>query len=96
MIVTTASLIVMPVLAWLKLRAARELSYHAVRADAFETIASVGLSAATLADLAMNFALKWKWADPLAALLLGVVHIIVTVRNDFRRASVRVSSFGMS
>ena len=70
MIVTAAALVVMPVLAWLKLRTAHELSSHTLRADAFETIACAGLSAATLAGLAVNFALGWKWADPLAALLL--------------------------
>jgi divalent metal cation (Fe/Co/Zn/Cd) transporter len=70
MIVTAAALVVMPVLAWLKLRAARQLNSHALRADAFETIASAGLSAPTLGGLAVNFALGWKWADPLAALLL--------------------------
>ena len=69
MIVTAAALVVMPILAWLKLRAARELSSQALRADAFETIACAGLSA-TLAGLAVNFALGRKWAGPLAALLL--------------------------
>ncbi|MBV8056023.1 MAG: cation transporter [Deltaproteobacteria bacterium] len=69
-IVTAAALVVMPVLAWLKLRTARELNSRALRADAFETITCAGLSATTLAGLAVNFALGWTWADPLAALLL--------------------------
>jgi divalent metal cation (Fe/Co/Zn/Cd) transporter len=69
-IVTAAALVVMPPLAWLKLRTARELSSSALRADAFETITCAGLSATTLAGLALNFALGWTWADPLAALLL--------------------------
>jgi divalent metal cation (Fe/Co/Zn/Cd) transporter len=69
-IVTAAALVAMPVLAWLKLRTARELNSRALRADAFETITCAGLSATTLAGLAVNFALGWTWADPLAALLL--------------------------
>jgi divalent metal cation (Fe/Co/Zn/Cd) transporter len=60
----------MPVLAWLKLRTARELGSRALRADAFESITCAGLSAATLAGLVTNFALGWTWADPLAALML--------------------------
>jgi divalent metal cation (Fe/Co/Zn/Cd) transporter len=58
------------VLAWLKLRTARELGSRALRADAFETITCAGLSVATLGGLVMNFALGWIWADPLAALML--------------------------
>jgi divalent metal cation (Fe/Co/Zn/Cd) transporter len=69
-IITAAALIVMPVLAWLKLRTARELGSRAIRADAFESITCAGLSATTLAGLATNFAFGWTWADPLAALML--------------------------
>jgi divalent metal cation (Fe/Co/Zn/Cd) transporter len=69
-IVTAAALIVMPILAWLKLRTARDLGSRAMRTDAFETVTCAGLSATTLAGLALNFALGWTWADPLAALML--------------------------
>jgi divalent metal cation (Fe/Co/Zn/Cd) transporter len=69
-IVTAAALVAMPVLAWLKFRTARALRSRALRADAFETIACAWLSATTLVGLALNFAFGWRWADPLAALLL--------------------------
>jgi divalent metal cation (Fe/Co/Zn/Cd) transporter len=69
-IVTAAALLIMPVLAWLKLRTARELDSRALRADAFEAITCAGLSATTLAGLALNLTLGWTWADPLAALVL--------------------------
>jgi divalent metal cation (Fe/Co/Zn/Cd) transporter len=60
----------MPVLAWLKLRTARELGSRALHTDAFESITCAELSATTLAGMATNFALGWTWADPLAALML--------------------------
>lgn len=69
-IVTAAAPLIMPVLAWLKLRTARELGSRALRADAFEAITCAGLSATTLAGVALNLALGWTWADPLAALVL--------------------------
>jgi divalent metal cation (Fe/Co/Zn/Cd) transporter len=69
-IIVTVSLVVMPVLAWLKLRTARELGSRALRADAFETITCACLSATTLVGLAFNGAFGWTWADPLAALIL--------------------------
>jgi divalent metal cation (Fe/Co/Zn/Cd) transporter len=69
-IVAAAALVVMPVLARLKLRAARELGSRALRTDAFESITCAGLSATTLAGLVTNFELGWTWADPLAAVML--------------------------
>jgi divalent metal cation (Fe/Co/Zn/Cd) transporter len=56
-IVTATALVVMPVLAWLKLRIARELGSRALRTDAFESITCAGLSATTLAGLVTNLAL---------------------------------------
>jgi divalent metal cation (Fe/Co/Zn/Cd) transporter len=69
-IVAAAALVAMPALAWLKLRTARELGSRALRTDAFETIACAWLSAMTLVGLALNFTLGWRWADPLAAVML--------------------------
>lgn len=67
---TAVSLVVMPLLAWAKLGTARALGSGALRADAYETITCAWLSLATLAGLALNAALGWAWADPLAALAL--------------------------
>ena len=78
-IVTATALVVMPILAWLKFRTARELGSRALRTDAFEIITRADLSATTLAGLVTNFALGWTWADPLAALLL----VPMIAREDF-------------
>lgn len=65
-----ASLVVMPLVAWGKLRAAREVGSAALRAEARETLACSYLSAALLVGLAANALAGWWWADPLAALLM--------------------------
>lgn len=67
---TAVSLIVMPLLARAKLRAARALASRALRADAHETIVCGWLSLTTLCGLALNAAFGWWWADPLAALVM--------------------------
>ncbi len=65
-----ASLTAMPLLAWGKLRAAREIGSAALRAEAKETLACSYLSAALLLGLGANAAAGWWWADPLAALAM--------------------------
>lgn len=64
------SLVLMPAVAWGKLRAARELGSAALRAEAKETLACSYLSAALLLGLGANAALGWWWADPIAALVM--------------------------
>ncbi len=68
--VAAASLVIMPVLAWAKLRTAAALGSGALRAEAKETLACSYLSFTLLLGLALNAALGWWWADPLAALLM--------------------------
>ena len=70
MALTALSLIVMPLLARAKLGTARALESAALRADAHETIVCAWLSLTTLCGLALNAALGWWWADPLAALAM--------------------------
>ncbi len=65
-----ASLIVMPLLSWRKLRAARELRSAALRAEAKETLACSYLSFTLLVGLAANAIAGWWWADPVAASLM--------------------------
>jgi len=65
-----ASLIVMPLVSWGKLRAARALGSAALRAEARETLACSYLSFALLLGLGANAVARWWWADPLAALLM--------------------------
>ncbi len=64
------SLILMPILSWVKLRAAREIGSQALRAEAKETLACSYLSFALLLGLSLNAWVGWWWADPVAALLM--------------------------
>ena len=65
-----ASLIIMPLLAWGKLRVARGLGSEALRAEAKETLACAYLSFTLLLGLLLNATLGWWWADPAVALLM--------------------------
>jgi divalent metal cation (Fe/Co/Zn/Cd) transporter len=69
-VLTSLSLVVMPVLGWAKLRTAGQLGSGALRADAYETITCAWLSLTTLVGLVLNAAWGWSWADPLAALVI--------------------------
>ncbi len=69
-LLAVASLLVMPLVAWGKLRAAREIGSAALRAEAKETLACSYLSFTLLVGLVANAALGWWWADPAAALLM--------------------------
>lgn len=64
------SLVVMPLVAWGKLRAAREVGSPALRAEAKETLACSYLSFTLLLGLGANAAWGWWWADPVAALAM--------------------------
>lgn len=68
--VTMLSLLVMPLLARAKLRAAAALGSRALRADAHETIVCAWLSFTTLVGLGLNVTIGWWWADPVAALAM--------------------------
>ena len=65
-----ASLIVMPLVALGKLRAAKEIGSNALRAEAKETIACSYLSFTLLLGLGANAVAGWWWADPVAALCM--------------------------
>jgi divalent metal cation (Fe/Co/Zn/Cd) transporter len=69
-ILAGASLVVMPLVSWGKLRAAREIGSAALRAEAKETLACSYLSFTLLLGLTANATLGWWWADPVAALLM--------------------------
>lgn len=69
-VLAAASLVIMPLVAWGKLRTARELGSAALRAEAKETLACSYLSFALLLGLVANAAAGWWWADPVAALLM--------------------------
>jgi len=70
MALAVASLLIMPLVAWGKLRAAREIGSAALRAEARETLACSYLSFTLLLGLGANAAWGWWWADPIAALAM--------------------------
>ena len=87
LILATASLVVLPWLARLKLRVASRLASRALRGDGVLTAASAALAAVALAALTVNSALAWWWADPAAALLIATALAIeatrIVVRHRF-------------
>lgn len=64
------SLVVMPLIAWGKIKAARFLKNAPLLAEAKETLACSYLSLTLLLGLIANAWLGWWWADPVAALLM--------------------------
>jgi divalent metal cation (Fe/Co/Zn/Cd) transporter len=67
---TSVSVVAMVWLARAKRRAAAALESRALEADAFQTTACFWLSIVTLGGIALNAALGWWWADPVAALAM--------------------------
>jgi divalent metal cation (Fe/Co/Zn/Cd) transporter len=72
-ILAVASLIVMPLLAWLKLRNGRRLDSTSVVADSNQTLLCTYLSAVLLLGLVLNATVGWWWADPIAALVIAAL-----------------------
>ena len=68
-----ASLIVLPFLAFGKIRLAQPLQSPALHGDGVLSAAGALLAAATLAGLVLNAALRWWWADAAAALVIAAV-----------------------
>jgi divalent metal cation (Fe/Co/Zn/Cd) transporter len=69
-VVLAASVVVMPALARAKRRVGVSLGSRALAADATQTSLCAWLSAIALAGVALNAALGWWWADPVAALVM--------------------------
>jgi divalent metal cation (Fe/Co/Zn/Cd) transporter len=69
-ILAVASLVVMPLVAWGKLHAAKAIGSAALRAEAKETLACSYLSLTLLLGLVANAVAGWWWADPVAALFM--------------------------
>lgn len=67
-VIAALSAIIMPCLAWGKLKAANAIGSAALRAEAKETVACSGLSYILLVGLALNALFGWWWADPVAGL----------------------------
>jgi divalent metal cation (Fe/Co/Zn/Cd) transporter len=69
-ILAAASLVIMPLVSWGKLHAAKALNSAALRSEAKETLACSYLSFTLLLGLVANGTAGWWWADPMAALLM--------------------------
>lgn len=69
-VLSIASLVIMPLLAYGKIKIAQRLGSRALEADAKETIACSYLSFTLLLGLGLNAWIGWWWADPAAALLM--------------------------
>ena len=69
-IILASSVVVMPILAVKKKQVARALTSGALEAEATQTSLCAYLSVIGLAGVALNAALGWWWADPIAALIM--------------------------
>lgn len=69
------SLAVMPVLSLAQRRAGRELGSLSAVADSKQTLLCTYLSAVLLIGLLLNALLGWKWADPVAALIIAAAAV---------------------
>lgn len=86
MAITLAALIAMPVLAWMKRRAARATGNRALAADAVQSATCAYLAAITLAGLGMNAIFHIGWVDSAAA-LAAIPVLILEGRKAMRGES---------
>lgn len=80
-VLAIVSLIVMPLLARAKRKAAASLNSGALQADSRQTSLCAYLSAILVAGLALNATVGWWWADPVAALVM-----VPIITNEGREA----------
>ena len=69
-IIATLSLVIMPVLAKKKLKAAQEMKSVSLAADSKQTLICAYLSLALLIGLGLNYLFGLWWADPISALII--------------------------
>lgn len=69
--VTTASLIVMPILGFAKQRLGRQLDSGATSGEGLQNLICAGQAAAVLMGLVATSALGWGWIDPAIGLVLA-------------------------
>jgi len=74
-VLSAASLVVLPVLAFRKLGLARRLSSRALRSDGVLSAAGALLAGTTLLGLILAVSVQWWWSDSVAALVIAVVLI---------------------
>jgi divalent metal cation (Fe/Co/Zn/Cd) transporter len=79
--ITLAALVVMPLLAWGKRKAALSTNNRALAADAVQSATCAYLAATTLLGLALNALWHFSWADPIAALAAIPILIVEGKRS---------------
>ena len=72
-VLSAASIVVLPVLARAKLRLAGLLSSPALRGDGVLSLAGAALATVTLASLVLDAAFGFWWSDAVAALVIALV-----------------------
>jgi cation diffusion facilitator family transporter len=75
-VLTGASIVVMPLLAWFKRRVGRRMGSQLVLADAAETALCAWLSVSTFVGLVLFAWFGWTWLDPVAGFVIAVFAII--------------------
>jgi len=70
-IIAIVSLIVMPVLFWMKYKTGKSLESRSLIADSKQTLACMLLSVALLVGLGLNYTFRLWWADPAAGILIA-------------------------
>ncbi len=71
-IIATASIIIMPLLAWQKIKTGRQINSRALVADSKETLACAYLSVALLLGLGANQLFGIWQADPIVGLIIAI------------------------
>jgi divalent metal cation (Fe/Co/Zn/Cd) transporter len=74
--ITGAAVVMMTFLGAAKSRLGRALGNAVLMAEARFSLVDAGLSATVLLGLALNLALGWWWADPVAALAIAVLAVV--------------------
>ena len=82
-VITLAALLVMPILAWMKRKAARQTNNRSLAADAVQSTTCAYLAAITLVGLGINALWHVSWVDSAAA-LLALPILIIEGRRAFR------------
>jgi divalent metal cation (Fe/Co/Zn/Cd) transporter len=75
LLVVSAALLVMPLLALAKQRTGRALGSRTLIADAAENAFCAFASGAVLMEVGLNVGLGWWWADPAAALVIAALAV---------------------
>ena len=80
LIIIIMSIIIMPILFYLKYRTGRLLGSKSLVADSKETLACIFLSVAVLLGILFNFFYGFWQADPIAAIIISIYLIVEGIR----------------